>query len=117
MEERFGEFNEMVALLKSIASKVEAAPRRFLAPIKKNATWASRLQFGIARRSFSPALRQRQLQLQLIELDQTNTAAAVCAGDELPYITVPPDSRYAAVQVTYKDGTKSGVQKVMRTPP
>jgi hypothetical protein len=37
------------------------------------------------------------------------------AGDELPYITVPADSQYAAVQITYKDGTKSGVQKVMRS--
>ena len=37
------------------------------------------------------------------------------AGDELPYITVPPNSQYAAVQITYKDGTKSGVQKVMRS--
>jgi hypothetical protein len=37
------------------------------------------------------------------------------AGDELPYISVPANSQYAAVQVTYKDGTKSGVQKVMRS--
>jgi hypothetical protein len=35
-------------------------------------------------------------------------------GDELVYITVPDDSQYASVQVTYKDGTKSGIQKVMR---
>ena len=49
LEERFGELDGMVALLKSIASKVEAAPRRFLAPTKKLRRWASRLQFGIAR--------------------------------------------------------------------
>jgi hypothetical protein len=37
------------------------------------------------------------------------------AGDELPYITVPANSQYASVQITYKDGTKSDVQKVMRS--
>jgi hypothetical protein len=37
------------------------------------------------------------------------------SGDELPYITVPASSQYAAVQITYKDGTKSDVQKVMRS--
>jgi Domain of unknown function (DUF4062) len=37
------------------------------------------------------------------------------AGDDVVYITVPADSQYAAVQITYKDGTKSDVQKVMRS--
>jgi hypothetical protein len=37
--------------------------------------------------------------------------------DDVIYIAVPANSQYAAVQVTYKDGTKSDVQKVMRTPP
>ena len=37
------------------------------------------------------------------------------SGDELPYISVPANSQYAAVQITYKDGTKSDVQKVMRS--
>jgi hypothetical protein len=37
------------------------------------------------------------------------------AGDDLIYITVPADSQYAAVQITYKDGTKSDVQKVLRS--
>ncbi|MFZ1221048.1 MAG: DUF4062 domain-containing protein [Chthoniobacterales bacterium] len=36
------------------------------------------------------------------------------AGDDVVYLSVPPDSQYASVQITYKDGTKSGVQKVMR---
>ena len=35
-------------------------------------------------------------------------------GDEL-YLTVPNDSQYANVQVTYKDGTQSPVQKIVRT--
>lgn len=35
-------------------------------------------------------------------------------GDEL-YLTVPGDTRFVMVQVTYKDGTKSPVQKVVRT--
>jgi hypothetical protein len=39
------------------------------------------------------------------------------AGDDVVYLTVPPDSKYASVQITYKDGTKSGVQKVMRGGP
>jgi len=37
------------------------------------------------------------------------------SGDELPYIAVPANSQYASVQITYKDGTKSDVQKVMRS--
>jgi Domain of unknown function (DUF4062) len=37
------------------------------------------------------------------------------AGDDVVYITVPANSQYAAVQITYKDGTKSDVQKVMRS--
>ena len=35
-------------------------------------------------------------------------------GDGLLYLTVPDDTRFAMVQVTYKYGTKSGVQKVVR---
>jgi hypothetical protein len=35
-------------------------------------------------------------------------------GDDLPYISVPADSAFANVQVTYKDDTKSPVQKIMR---
>jgi hypothetical protein len=38
-------------------------------------------------------------------------------GNDVVYLTVPPDSQYASVQITYKDGTKSGVQKVMRGGP
>jgi len=38
-------------------------------------------------------------------------------GNDVLYLAVPPDSQYASVQITYKDGTKSGVQKIMRTGP
>ncbi len=34
-------------------------------------------------------------------------------GDEI-YLTVPADTKFASVQVTFRDGTKSTVQKVMR---
>jgi len=34
-------------------------------------------------------------------------------GDEL-YTSVPKDTQFAHVQVTFKDGTKSDVQKVVR---
>ena len=36
------------------------------------------------------------------------------AADELPFIYVPADSQFACVQVTYKDGTTSPVQKIVR---
>ena len=35
------------------------------------------------------------------------------SGDDL-YLTVPSESQFASVQVTFKDGTKSSVQKVVR---
>ena len=35
-------------------------------------------------------------------------------GDELPYLAVQPDAQFANVQVTYKDGTISPVQKIVR---
>lgn len=39
------------------------------------------------------------------------------SGDELPYISVPANTQFACVQITYKDGTKSDVQKVLRAGP
>jgi len=35
------------------------------------------------------------------------------SGDDL-YLTVPGESQFASVQVTFKNGTKSSVQKVVR---
>ena len=35
-------------------------------------------------------------------------------GDEQLFLSVPRDTKFASVQVTFKDGTKSPVQKVMR---
>jgi hypothetical protein len=39
--------------------------------------------------------------------------AEIQDGDIL-YLTVPDDSRFAMVQVTFTDGTTSAVQKVVR---
>lgn len=36
-------------------------------------------------------------------------------GDEPVYLAVPADSEFAGVQITYKDGTASDVQKIVRT--
>jgi hypothetical protein len=35
-------------------------------------------------------------------------------GNDLPYLAVPANSEFANVQVTYKDGSTSPVQKIMR---
>jgi hypothetical protein len=34
-------------------------------------------------------------------------------GDELVYLTVPDETRFAMVQVTFRDGTVSAAQKVV----
>lgn len=71
--------------------------------------------------SYRPVIKEIHYSLNSEALDQTYkfkpSDKMFISGDELPYIAVPPNSQYAAVQVTYKDGTKSGVQKVMRTGP
>lgn len=36
-------------------------------------------------------------------------------GDEPLYLAVPADSEFDSVQITYKDGTASDVQKIVRT--
>ncbi len=68
--------------------------------------------------SYRPVIKEIRYSLNSEALDQNYkfkpSDKMYIAGDELPYITVPADSQYAAVQITYKDGTKSGVQKVMR---
>ena len=69
--------------------------------------------------SYRPVLKEIRYSLNSEALDQnykfTPSDKMYIAGGELPYITVPADSQYAAVQITYKDGTKSGVQKVIRS--
>ena len=69
--------------------------------------------------SYRPVIKEIRYSLNSEALDQNYkfkpSDKMYIAGDEIPYITVPPNSQYAAVQITYKDGTKSGVQKVMRS--
>jgi hypothetical protein len=69
--------------------------------------------------SYRPVIKEIRYSLNSEALDQTYkfkpSDKMYEIGDDLPYISVPDDSQYAAVQVTYKDGTQSGIQKVMRT--
>ena len=69
--------------------------------------------------SYRPAIKEIHYSLNSEALDQTwkfkATDKMFEVGDDL-YTTVPGNTQYASVQLTYKDGTKSPVQKVMRTP-
>jgi len=68
--------------------------------------------------SYRPIISEIQYSLDGDALDKTfefkpsDTMFEV--GDEL-YLTVPGDTRFVMVQVTYKDGMKSPVQKVVRS--
>ena len=68
--------------------------------------------------SYRPIIKEIRYSINSEALDQTfkfkPSDKMYEIGDELPYLAVPADSQYAAVQVTYKDGMKSEVQKVMR---
>ena len=68
--------------------------------------------------SYRPAIKEVRYSLNSEALDQTfkfkPTDKMFEVGDDL-YLTVPGNTQYASVQLTYKDGTKSPVQKVMRT--
>jgi hypothetical protein len=67
--------------------------------------------------SYRPAIKEIRYSLNSEALDKTfnfkPSDKMFEVGDEL-YLTVPGDSQYASVQIIYKDGTKSPVQKVMR---
>jgi hypothetical protein len=69
--------------------------------------------------SYRPVIQEIRYSINSEALDQNYkfkpSDKMYIAGDDLVYITVPADSQYAAVQITYKDGTKSDVQKVMRS--
>jgi hypothetical protein len=69
--------------------------------------------------SYRPVIQEIRYSLNSDAVDQIYkfkpSDKMFISGDELPYITVPANSQYAAVQITYKDGTKSDVQKVMRS--
>lgn len=68
--------------------------------------------------SYRPIIKEIRYSLNSDELDQTfkfkPSDKMYEIGDELPYLAVPDDSQFASVQVTYKDGTTSPVQKVVR---
>ena len=67
--------------------------------------------------SYRPAIKEVHYSLNSEALDQTfkfkPTDKMFEVGDDL-FLTVPGDTQFANVQITYKDGTKSPVQKVMR---
>ena len=69
--------------------------------------------------SYRPVIQEIRYSINSDAVDQTYkfkpSDKMYISGDELPYITVPANSEYAAVQITYKDGSKSDVQKVMRS--
>jgi hypothetical protein len=68
--------------------------------------------------SYRPIIKEIRYSINSDALDQTYkfkpSDKMYEVGNELPYIAVAADSQYAAVQVTYKDGSKSDVQKVIR---
>jgi hypothetical protein len=70
--------------------------------------------------SYRPAIKEVRYSLNSEALDQTfkfkPTDKMFEVGDDL-YLTVPGNTQFANVQITYKDGTKSPVQKVMRSAP
>jgi hypothetical protein len=67
--------------------------------------------------SYRPAIKEVHYSLNSEALDQNfkfkQTDKMFEVGDDL-YLTVPGNTQFANVQITYKDGTKSPVQKVMR---
>jgi hypothetical protein len=67
--------------------------------------------------SYRPVIKEIRYSLNSDKLDQTfkfKPSETSEIGDEPPYLTVPGDSQFATVQVTFKDGTTSTVQKVVR---
>ena len=68
--------------------------------------------------SYRPAIKEVHYSLNSEALDQNfkfkPTDKMFEVGDDL-YLTVPGNTQFANVQLTCKDGTKSPVQKVMRT--
>ena len=68
--------------------------------------------------SYRPIIKEVHYSLNNETVDQTfkfkPTEKMYEVGDDL-YLTVPANSQFAAVQVTFKDGSKSTVQKVMRS--
>jgi hypothetical protein len=68
--------------------------------------------------SYRPVIKEVHYSLNDDKVDKTwkfkATDTMYEVGDDI-YMAVPNDTQFASVQVTFKDGTKSGVQKVMRS--
>jgi hypothetical protein len=68
--------------------------------------------------SYRPIIKEIRYSLNSDKVDQIYkfkpSDKMYISGDELPFIYVPADSQFASVQVTYKDGTTSPVQKILR---
>jgi hypothetical protein len=69
--------------------------------------------------SYRPVIKEIRYSLNSDKLDQTfkfspSEKSEIEANDQV-YVYVPDDSQFVNVQVTYKDGTTSPVQKVVRT--
>jgi hypothetical protein len=69
--------------------------------------------------SYRAGLKEIRYSLNSDKLDQTfkfkPTDEMFGVGDEPPFIYVPADTQFASVQITYKDGTISPAQKVLRS--
>jgi hypothetical protein len=69
--------------------------------------------------SHRPVIKEIRYSLNSDKLDQTfkfkpSDKSEIDSSDQV-YLSVPDDSQFATVRVTYKDGTLSPVQKVVRT--
>jgi hypothetical protein len=69
--------------------------------------------------SYRPVIKEIRYSLNSEALDQTfkfkpSDKSEIDSSDQV-YLSVPGDSQFATVQVIYKDGTLSPVQKVVRT--
>ena len=68
--------------------------------------------------SYRPVIKEIRYSLNSEKLDQTfkfkPSDKMFETGDELMYLAVPANSEFANVQITYKDGTTSPVQKIVR---
>ena len=69
--------------------------------------------------SYRPIIKEIRYSLNSEKLDQTFrfklSDKMYETGDEPVYLAVPADSEFASVQITFKDGTASDVQKIVRT--
>ena len=67
--------------------------------------------------SFRPVISEIKYSLDSDELDKTfafKPTEKMYEVEGTPYLAVPKETQFACVQVTYKDGTKSDVQKILR---